>query len=468
MRIVKNWASVAKANYIRSQTSADKLNDELFDIYAEVIEETHTKINALYKKYETENGLNATQIRKYLSGNEYSVWRKSMSEYLKDIEGFGQNSDVALELNTLAMKSRISREEKILSELYRELYEMANLTQSKMYECMEDVLQVSYDRNCKSLGAGAKVQKNVYKLNEQLVREVLEYPWADKPFSKVVWDDVDDLAFKARRIIAKGFTSGASVQRMNAELAEAMGETKDKTFMLVQTECRFFANRGELLSYKDNGITKFVVKNGKSTNICARCRWVHNVPTDIDKAIPYENFPPLHPRCKCYIVPYFENSMFGNNGDYYEPKLVETIKRNNDERVMSKLKFYENKIRDDIIENAVVITTNGEIYRCLGTKDRVFPDKLGDKLIGASVTHNHPIKETEFSFSKDDVRLFEEYALNVLRGTDKVFTYELNRVGVVGVEILPINKIPYDDGQNQIVANIAEEKGFGYWREKNE
>ncbi len=468
MKIAKNWSSFAKENFIKSQKSADKLNGELFEIYQEVIDETHTKINALYKKYETENGLNATQTRKYLSSNEFSVWRKSMSDYLKDIEGLGKNSDVALELNTLAMKSRISREEKILSELYRELYDMADVSQNKMYECLEDVLQVSYNRNTKNLLSDAKVKSGIYKLNKELVKEVLEYPWADKPFSKVVWDDIDDLAFKTRRILAQGFTSGASVQKMTSQLTKAMNTTRDKAFKLVSTECRFFANRGELLSYKDNGINKYVLKNGKSDNICSRCRFCNNVPTDIDKAVAYENFPPLHPHCKCYIAPVFEDGIFSEDDDYFEPRLIEKLKSTDDETVMSKLKFYENQIVDDIIENAIVITKDGEVYRCLGTANRVYPDKLGNKLIGASVTHNHPIEETEYSFSNDDIRLFETFKLKVLRGIDKKYLYELNLTGNIDIEYLDIFKMTFEDNRNQYTANIAEEKGLGYWRKKLE
>ena len=55
----------------------------------------------------------------------------------------------------------------------------------------------------------------------------------------------------------------------------------------------------------------------------------------------------------------------------------------------------------------------------------LFPDfDLGDKLIGAKVSHNHPIAETSHTFSTDDLELFIKYNLESLRGCDKKYAYE--------------------------------------------
>lgn len=37
---------------------------------------------------------------------------------------------------------------------------------------------------------------------------------------------------------------------------------------------------------------------------------------------------------------------------------------------------------------------------------------LGDDLVGAYVSHNHPIDETLFSFSDDDFTMFETHSLS--------------------------------------------------------
>lgn len=312
-----------------SEAKGDKVADELFQIYSEVIEETETKINAFYKKFETENGLNASQARRYIQGNEYTVWRKSMEAYLEDIKGAGANSDVALELNTLAMKSRISREEKLLSELYREVYNLAEMQETELTKCLEDVLQSSYNRTSTCFVENTKIKYEAYKLNEKLVREVLEFPWHTKNFSKSIWDNTDDLCANLKHIISKGFTSGSSVQKMTRELIKTLECGRYEAERLVTTECRFFANKGQLLSFNNNGITRYILKNGNSDNICDKCRMFNNIAIPIDKAEAYVNLPPLHPWCKCFIVPYIENSMFDGNNDVV--KLEDTVILSSDE-----------------------------------------------------------------------------------------------------------------------------------------
>lgn len=144
-----------------------------------------------------------------------------------------------------------------------------------------------------------------------------------------------------------------------------------------------------------------------------------------------------------------ESGKFSRNGlgasnkyteeNHPKPKRLGKIEDLSEENIIKTLKNYEKKIKNDKIENAIVITSNGEIYQCFGSKDHVWPDvDLGEKLKGAYVTHNHPKKETEFSFSKDDRLLFNNYKLKVLRGVDYKYTYELNSI------LPPILNIPCD------------------------
>ena len=92
-----------------------------------------------------------------------------------------------------------------------------------------------------------------------------------------------------------------------------------------------------------------------------------------------------------------EKNGLGASNDYTkekhpEPILLGRIEKFNQKNIYNTLKRYEKTIKDDKIENAIVITSKGEVYQCFGNESNVWPDEdLGDKLIGAIVTHNHPI-----------------------------------------------------------------------------
>lgn len=122
------------------------------------------------------------------------------------------------------------------------------------------------------------------------------------------------------------------------------------------------------------------------------------------------------------------------------------------------------------IENAIVITKDGEVWHCFGIANRVFPDSdLGDKLYGAYVTHRHPIEETAYSFSGYDYDLFEYYKLPLLRGVDEKYIYEFNRSGKVVDDVNDFaDEMTFEDYQHLRNIDMSKEKGIGYWRWKND
>lgn len=128
---------------------------------------------------------------------------------------------------------------------------------------------------------------------------------------------------------------------------------------------------------------------------------------------------------------------------------------------------HEQDIANEPIENAIVITKDGEIFRCFGDINGVYPDyDLGEKLIGADVTHNHPIgSDNEYTFSARDVQLFLDNELSSLRGIDELYIYELDwdsdNIDDPLVDIL--NAGEHSIRHNEIIS-YAKQFGFGYRR----
>ena len=116
--------------------------------------------------------------------------------------------------------------------------------------------------------------------------------------------------------------------------------------------------------------------------------------------------------------------------NHKKPKILENLSKVNSTIIDKTLKKYENIIKDDKIENAIVITKEGKVYQCFGNETNVWPDvDLGNEIIGSSITHNHPKAETSYSFSPADINLFDKYNLGKLRGVDDKYIYELDRNG---------------------------------------
>lgn len=149
------------------------------------------------------------------------------------------------------------------------------------------------------------------------------------------------------------------------------------------------------------------------------------------------------------------------------PVYLGKINMNDLAKIDQMLTSFEAENRDAKYEKALVILQDGNAYELNGTAQSVYPDAdLGDKIKGSIITHNHPAEYTEYSFSSQDCSLFEEFELQVLRGADKKYRYELTRLHNEVDELKSIFDIAYsdDEARHEIVKGWAVEKGYGYSR----
>ncbi|RHN01484.1 phage minor capsid protein [Dielma fastidiosa] len=90
------------------------------------------------------------------------------------------------------------------------------------------------------------------------------------------------------------------------------------------------------------------------------------------------------------------------------------------------LEAYEERLVTYDHERAVVITKDGIVYEVIG-HNSIVDISVIDDLKGAFVTHNHPDKVTNYSFSGEDVELFIKQEIGILRGIDNKFVYSMQR-----------------------------------------
>lgn len=163
----------------------------------------------------------------------------------------------------------------------------------------------------------------------------------------------------------------------------------------------------------------------------------------------------------------------GDIPEHEAPLFVKSIDYSNKKAVMEEITRFEKAMVDSTVETACVITKEGRVYYCSGVKNRVFPDfDLKDEIRGATISHNHPIDETVFTFSHDDLSLFINYDLDVLRGCDKHYIYEFTR-NAKDLDVIEDMNIDTDDLTSESFYHMdmilkAQERGIGYRRWKND
>lgn len=79
---------------------------------------------------------------------------------------------------------------------------------------------------------------------------------------------------------------------------------------LVRTECKYFANQGEVMGYKETGIEEYQFLGGTEHSGSCTCSELNGRVFRVDEAEPGVNLPPIHPNCLCIIRAYFKKSVF--------------------------------------------------------------------------------------------------------------------------------------------------------------
>lgn len=509
------WILRAKERVLQNAEKTDSCIKDIMDLYDETANQLENEIRAMFQRYAGENGLTNAEAETLLSSGEYSRWRKSMENYLAESKN---DCRTLQELNTLSVKSRISRKEQLLSQIYRQMMDLSGDTETKLTDLLGDLYKTNYYRGCYDLQCVSRLGFTVAKVDQRMLKRILEYPWSGKNYSQALWGNTDRLAALARRELTMGFMAGSSVQQMAKAINDVMGKGRYAAERLVRTESSYFSNQGELQSYRELGIKEYTFLGGG----CEICQQLNGRTFSMDDAEAGLNLPPIHPNCKCTIRakakidlfknreganPLKENPKFeewkkrhvkgnglsaavgGKEGiEHEEKKVLEKIDFHDKKLVESRLKNYtEEIVKDNEKENAVCITASGQVYWCFGRKAAVYPDfDLGQELVGACVTHNHPISETHYSFSAQDVGLFLNYRLSELIGTDEEYIYRMLRTegteyeepGVIdhmfrtelyqeAMSAAMFGEIDMDtDEYDYIVRRLAEKYGFQYERKK--
>ena len=238
------------------------------------------------------------------------MWRKSIEEYIAEASDAAKGSKALLELNTLAMKSRITRKEQLLANVYQNMIDLAEDSTTKLDTLLGDMLQVNYYESCFSIQRGIGLGFHVAKIDKKLIQRVLSFPWSEKHYSEAVWGACDHLSALAKREITLGFIQGSSVQKMARAIDEVMDKGRYNAERLVRTECKYFANQGEVMGYKESGIEEYQFLGGTEHSGSCTCSELNGRVFRVDEAEPGVNLPPIHPNCLCIIRAHFKKSVF--------------------------------------------------------------------------------------------------------------------------------------------------------------
>lgn len=280
--------------------SKETIEKELAQQYANSLQRIQNEINALYGRFSRDNSISIAEAQKLIQGDEFRVWRMDIEDYVRKIKASG-NKKLLKELNVLAMRSRISRLDKLYGDTLRELLDMGIIVEDKMTEFLTKAYQDNYYHALYDLGiAGIGIPRNL--VDSATIAKVLANPWSGKNYSARVWKNTEKLAKVIKREVTNGIHRGLSVDKMAKHVQDTMESGRKEAVRLVRTEMNYVNNQANLDSIKDAEMPyyKFIaVVDERTSNVCKS----HNKEVyKIEEAVSGVNLPPLHANCRSTIA----------------------------------------------------------------------------------------------------------------------------------------------------------------------
>ncbi len=132
-------------------------------------------------------------------------------------------------------------------------------------------------------------------------------------------------------------------------------------------------------------------------------------------------------------------------------------------QVFRALDWCKDAIRDKPVENALVMTADGDIWHSMGTVDAV--DLSGVPLDGATVVHNHPEEAGGGSFGGDGFKFLRDHPeLHELWAVTEQYDYRVRQLAPFGVDYgvayshVAVDEI--DDDYKHLVMEWLHEQGY--------
>jgi SPP1 gp7 family putative phage head morphogenesis protein len=319
MNNVKYWEKRAEDKMKAQYKKGDALDKQLKEQYEKALAEIGKNIADFYMRFAKDNNMSYVDAVKQLTGSEYNRWRKSIDEYIDeleqmaDIEGSESNDfrELLLELNTLAMKSRINRLEGLMMNIQLELANLYQKEHIQVTGLLKDVAEDVYYQTIYNVHVGRGIGHSFSKLDSQTVEDIMNYPWSGDNYSSRIWKQRDKLADTIKQELTQKFIQGKDVRTTAKAIADRMNVNYKNACALVETETCYIAGQTTLKGYTATGMEQYQYLATLDNRTSELCRNEDGKVFNIDDAVVGVNYPPLHVHCRSTTIPYFFNDENG-------------------------------------------------------------------------------------------------------------------------------------------------------------
>lgn len=296
--------AVEVETYLQSQ--ADSVKDGVIKAYERAIKNVNNDIEKTFKAY-ISTDIPEKEARRLMSIADSDKQYEELLELYDETDDKTVKKEILNRINAQAYGARISRLEGLKRNVYIYFRHVANEAIKEQKKLYDSAVKTAYYTNIFDTAQGLNCGIDFSLVPQKAVNMVLREPWRGHNYSDRVWIHNDRFIQAVGQTIEDGIISGHSVSRMTDKLIDyvkdtAPGGIRTSAETLVRSETAHFMNQGQRMAYEEIGIKQYRFVAALSELTCDRCGSLDGSVFDTDKAVEGENFPPIHPRCRCVTI----------------------------------------------------------------------------------------------------------------------------------------------------------------------
>ena len=285
-----------------------KIEKDLVDEYKKAMNEIGKEISNLFYKYAKDNNLSYSDAKKYLNSSEFREFKRDLKSYMKLIEETG-DEELLLELNTLAMKSRISRLEEMFYQCGKYINEVYENTDKRLTVAYSSTIKDNYYQTIfdihKSIGVGVSFSY----IDNDMIKEILAFPWSGRHYSQNLWINRTKLKNAMVQELTQMIIQGKGVKETSRALSKKLDADYKNCLRLIHTEHSYFMSEATAKAYEELEVEMYQYSSALDKRTCESCGALDGeIFKLVDRTVGV-NASPLHPLCRCTELPYVEDNI---------------------------------------------------------------------------------------------------------------------------------------------------------------
>lgn len=286
----------------------DVMTAELADAWQRSINDVKKDIESWYLRFSSEQGMDLADARKTLDSRSMKALRMDLKEFERKAKA-NNDGKWTKELQAASARVHLTRLQQIQLQMRNRLYEIYHQTADTTSAAIRDTYTNERYHNEYLRQRNEGKFSDFSKIPERQLNTVLKQPWSSdgKAWSSRIWDSREKLAGELQGELTRVLLQGKSPTEAGKRLAKKMGTGEYQALRLVNTECTYAQSLADVDSFKSMDVDKVQYLATLEAHTCDTCGALDGQVFTLKDVAPGITAPPIHPNCRCTLVPYFED-----------------------------------------------------------------------------------------------------------------------------------------------------------------